>query len=119
MNRFSLTSALSIIAVASVTACDGDPVRPENKAPVVSSMTIGLEQVYLGDACPVICNATDPDGDRLTFEWVAGSGYVAGSGDDAVYTPTTCCLGGNPVFVTVRDGRGGETRAELFIRVLQ
>jgi hypothetical protein len=50
---------------------------------------------------------------------VVGSGTVEGSGRDVVYTPTSCCVGGNPVFVIVRDGRGGETRAELFIPVKQ
>jgi len=109
---------LGILALVVLPACDADPVRPENKAPVVTSVSIGLEEVFLGDVCPVICTASDPDGDLLTFDWVVGSGYASGGGDEIVYTPTTCCTGGNPVFVTVRDGRGGETRAELFIRVI-
>lgn len=111
--------AIGIVAALALPACNADPVRPENKPPVVSSVTIAFDEVYLGDVCPVTCTAIDPDGDRLTFEWAVGSGYASGAGEQIVYTPTSCCLGGNPVIVTVRDGRGGETRAELFIRVIQ
>ena len=105
------------VALVVLAGCSPDMVSPENRPPVVTSLTIGLDEVYQGDACPVVCIADDPDGDRLTFEWAVGSGYITGSGRDIVYTPTTCCLGGNPVIVVVKDGRGGETTAELFIRV--
>lgn len=118
MRRHFLIGSLVVVAVVFLAGCEGSPLRPDNQAPVVSSLAVGVnDQVFLGDVCPVICSATDPDGDRLTFEWIAGSGYVQGSGSEATYTPTSCCLGGNPVYVIVRDGRGGETRAELFIPV--
>jgi hypothetical protein len=114
--KHTLVLISSLFALA---GCSADPVSPENKAPVVSTVTVGLDTVYLGDACPVTCVASDPDGNRLTYQWIAGSGRVSGSGRDVVYTPTSCCLGGNLVVVVVRDGRGGETRAELFIPVRQ
>jgi hypothetical protein len=77
----------------------------------------GPNAIYLGDVCTVTCVATDPDGDPLTFEWVPSQGWVDGGGREVSYTPTSCCLGGNPVIVIVRDGRGGETRAEAFVAV--
>jgi hypothetical protein len=118
MRRNVLVSLLLAISIVGLAGCEGSPLRPDNQAPVVGSLAVAInDQVFLGDVCPVICSATDPDGDRLTFEWKAGSGYVQGSGSEATYTPTSCCLGGNPVFVIVRDGRGGETRADLFIPV--
>jgi hypothetical protein len=105
------------VAPLLLSACEGDPVRPENRAPEVVSITAGVQVAYAHNRCPITCVATDADGDRLTFEWVVGSGYFTGTGSDIVYTPTSCCLGGNPVLVTVRDGRGGETRAALFLPV--
>ena len=110
----SLMFAASLLVLA---GCSADLVQPKNDPPVVASLSVGPETVFLGASCPVACVASDPDGDRLTYSWVAGSGRILGSGSDAVYTPTSCCLGGNPVIVVVRDGRGGETRAELFIPV--
>ncbi len=109
---------LGILAVG-LTGCEADLVSPENKAPVVESISIGLTDVFTGDACPVICVASDPDGDRLTYEWRVISGSATGRGSEIIYTPVACCLGGNPVVVTVRDGRGGETEAEIAIPVRQ
>jgi hypothetical protein len=112
-----LIVAIAVVAAA-LSGCDADPVRPDNQAPVVQSLIVGQAgEVYVGDACAVVCTAVDPDGDPLTFEWAVGSGYSQGAGREIVYTPLSCCLGGNPVFVIVRDGKGGETRAELFIPV--
>jgi hypothetical protein len=108
---------LSLAAVAAIIGCNADPVRPDNKAPVVNAISVGLDDVYLGDMVPIEVDASDPDGDPVTFRWVVGSGYATGSGRGIIYTPTVCCLGGNPVIVTVRDSRGAETRAELFIKV--
>ena len=105
------------VAVLGLAACGVDPVAPENQVPVVTSVIAGPNAIYLGDACTVTCVAADPDGDPLTFEWAASQGRVAGGGREVSYTPTSCCLGGNPVIVIVRDGRGGETRAEAFVAV--
>lgn len=109
--------ALLAVAVLGLAACGVDPVSPENEAPVVTSVIAGPQAIYLGDACTVTCVATDADGDPLTFEWAGSQGRVDGQGSEVSYTPTSCCLGGNPVIVIVRDGRGGETRAETFVAV--
>ena len=107
----------SCVAVLGLGACGVNPVAPENEAPVVTSVIAGPQAIYLGDVCTVTCVATDPDGDPLTFEWAGSQGRVDGKGSEVSYTPTSCCLGGNPVIVIVRDGRGGETRAETYVAV--
>jgi hypothetical protein len=115
--RLGATLASTCLVALTLAACGVDPVSPENEAPVVTSVIAGPQAIYLGDACTVTCTATDADGDPLTFEWAGAQGRVDGQGSEVSYTPTSCCLGGNPVIVIVRDGRGGETRAETFVAV--
>ncbi len=114
--RNTLVLVAGLLALA---GCSANPVAPANDPPVVTSIAVGLDTVWLGQDCPLTAVATDPDGDRLSFQWVVGSGRVIQRGSDAVYTATSCCLGGNPVSVIVRDGRGGETRFDTFVHVRQ
>lgn len=116
LRRFAVLAS-SCVAMLGFSACGVTPVSPENEAPVVTSVVAGPQAIYLGDVCTITCVATDPDGDPLTFEWAGSQGHVDGNGREVSYTPTSCCLGGNPVIVIVRDGRGGETRAETFVAV--
>ncbi len=55
--------------------CDDNPVKPENRSPVILSLTAFPEVVKPNDSLIVICNATDPDGDTLVYDWIT-SGVV-------------------------------------------
>ncbi len=57
--------------------------------------------------------SSDPDGDQLTFTWVGPFGTASGA------TPTvTLPMGTNTITLTVDDGRGGVSSAQVIIRVV-
>jgi len=49
--------------------CDENPVKPENHNPIIFSLVAFPEIVNPNDSLIVICNAIDPDGDTLVYDW--------------------------------------------------
>lgn len=63
------------------------------------------------------CIAEDPDGDGLSFIWLATSGTVKGIGDKVQWIAPGR-TGDYTVTVRVSDGRGGEAEASMEFKVL-
>ena len=54
-------------------ACKDNPVdsgKTENHSPVIFSVTVFPEVIGPTDSAIVICNAMDPDGDTLVYDWI-------------------------------------------------
>jgi hypothetical protein len=113
-----MTSCVSrlclLVVVVVLAACGGSspagpsnptpPPAPQNRVPVVSGVTIspasGLQDRTL---FTFSANASDPDGDALTYSWnIAGN---AASGQTVTMTFVTG--GEGTAAVTVSDGKGG------------
>jgi hypothetical protein len=66
--------------------CKNNPVevKQENREPVILSVTVFPEIVKPKDSLIVICNAYDPDGDTLVYDWITtGIVRIKGAfGDD-------------------------------------
>jgi hypothetical protein len=66
--------------------CNNNPVevKQENREPVILSVTVFPEIVKPHDSLIVICNAYDPDGDTLVYDWITtGVVRIKGAfGDD-------------------------------------
>ena len=64
-----LSIILSIILI--IIYCDEVPVKPEdkNQSPKIFSLTIFPEVVKPNDSLIVVCNAFEPDGDTLVYDW--------------------------------------------------
>ena len=60
-----------------------------------------------GTAVEVRANASDPDGDTLTYSWSASGGRVEGSGPTARWIPGDAAPGTYTITVRVDDGHGG------------
>lgn len=108
MKKLFFIKILGVAFLASlvlISACKKDEDEP-NKNPVINSVVVTPASVAAGGIAVITVNATDPDGDALTYTYVVTGGTVAPAGATATWTaPTTA--GGYSVTVTVNDGNGG------------
>jgi len=106
---------LLVIAILVVGGCGGGD-GAANSPPQISSVTCSPASVAKGGSTTVVCEASDPDGDTLSYDWTATKGTFSGSGatvtwmapnDDGAYT----------IRVTVSDGKGGTAEGTCGITV--
>lgn len=77
-----------------------------NSAPVITSVT-GPTSVEVGKSASYACNATDPDGDGLTYAWSRTAGALSQTTGKTVTWTAPSTSGGATISVTVSDGRKG------------
>jgi outer membrane protein OmpA-like peptidoglycan-associated protein/opacity protein-like surface antigen len=94
------------------------PPPPPNRSPV-ASCSADKTTIYAGSGDFVIvrADASDPDGDPLTYYWTANGGSVDGSGPEARWNSGGTNPGTYTVKVHVDDGRGGSADCVASIRV--
>ena len=74
-------------------------------------ITVSNAAPFRGQAVSFTANATDGDGDPLTYAWTI-DGQGAGSGKTLTPAPSFTTLGSKNVAVHVTDGNGGATRRQ-------
>ena len=91
---------------------------PDNRPPTVVARCEPCT-VEVGRTSTVTADATDPDGDRLTYKWSAPAGTFANPADRQ--TPWTAPQQEGPVQLTVQvdDGKGGTASANVTIQVIR
>ena len=73
INRVTLSLAL-LFLWGCVGACDG---LEENHRPRLHSLIANPDSLDgSGDSTTVVCVATDPDGDRLVFDWITDARLI-------------------------------------------
>jgi hypothetical protein len=67
-----MRSILLITVILLNINCDDNPVdnKQENRNPVMFSLTVFPDFIGPSDSAIVICNAMDPDGDTLVYDWI-------------------------------------------------
>jgi hypothetical protein len=78
-----------------------------NKAPTINSLIADADWTLPLGNLKVTCNATDPDGDELSYEWTATGGDISGTGAVVNWTAPQE-VGIYNVTVVVKDGHGRE-----------
>jgi len=87
-----------------------------NHPPTVTGLIADMDWVHPSSSCRIECNAEDPDGDELNYEWSAGEGDISGTGSVITWTASEA-LGLRSIMVVVTDGYGGEVTRSLTISV--
>jgi len=94
--------AIMVIVAAAVlllaSSCNG--LRP-----VITSLEAEAEWTAPLDSLQVTCNASDPDGDELSYEWSTTGGNITGTGSEVIWTAPEE-LGMYDITVVVEDGQG-------------
>lgn len=86
--------------------CGDDGAGPNNRAPVIQSLTADPEVVGTSESTVLHCAATDPDNDVLVYSWSAEEGtFPNGAAGTVVFWHAPGDTGTYPVTVSVSDGR--------------
>jgi len=111
------------VVSVNVTDVDGNSatqsvniVVRENRSPEIVDFRASKEWVVPSGNCTIICEASDPDNDSLSYEWLASGGNITGKGDTVTWVAPEE-TGNYTVTVVVTDELGGESSASLSIRV--
>ncbi len=81
-------------------------VLAPNTTPVIESLTTDCPRVKPAGTATITCEASDPDGDELTYTWSAERGAISGEGAIVTWVGPSE-YGDYVITVTVNDGRGG------------
>jgi len=91
-----------------------------NRAPVFTTSSYFLTDVNVGQAITgtIATNASDPNGDAITFAKVSGPAWLGVTANGALSgTPANPNIGFNAFVVSARDAAGASNTASLFINV--
>jgi len=114
MNKKRFLVTVGIVAAAVLLAILFDTMLV-NHRPAITSLE-APERVIPSGSCQISCNASDRDGDELSYNWSAGGGEINGKGATVTWTAPDS-VGSYNVTVTVSDGRGGEVMDYVTITV--
>ena len=86
-----------------------------NRSPTIASLTASEEWTLPLGSVDIVCDASDPNGDDLSYEWSASAGSIAGTGNEVTWNaPQT--VGLYDITVVVRDAHGAlDTRTLVVV----
>jgi len=106
---------MALISCVQPTAPEGN--ANGNSDPVINKITIDPPYISVGTTATVTVDASDPDGDNLTYQWSVALGDILGSGYQVRYTAAFCCVGVNTINVDVKDSKGAIVRGTINIEI--
>ena len=114
MNKRWLVTVI-IVVVAVIVAILLDTMLA-NHRPAIIGLEADPVKIIPSGSCQIVCNASDADGDELSYNWSASGGEINGAGDTVAWTAPDSA-GSYNVTVIVTDGRGGEATDYVTIEV--
>jgi hypothetical protein len=99
-------------------ATDVAVAKRPNQPPVISCAP-ERNPIIAGERVKIVSTASDPDGDPLTYSYIATAGQISGNGPAAQFDSTGLAAGNYAITCTADDGRGGRTSAPTAVDVQQ
>jgi hypothetical protein len=103
-----------IVAAAVILAILFDTMLTNHQLAITSLEA--PEWVIPSESCQIVCNAKDPDGDELSYNWSASGGSIYGTGACVNWTAPRY-NGSYNITVMVSDGLGEEVMKKVTIEV--
>jgi hypothetical protein len=94
--------AAVVVALLAILLC----TMQGSHRPVITNLAVEPERVLPLGSCQIVCNATDRDGDELSYGWSADGGAITGKGATVTWTAPNLA-GSYNVTVIVLDSCGG------------
>jgi PBP1b-binding outer membrane lipoprotein LpoB len=88
-----------------------------NNEPVINDVSIDPLLIRVGSSTTITVDASDPDGDFLSYSWAVALGDIIGSGNQVRYTAAFCCVCINTVNLVVTDSRGASVSHSINLEV--
>lgn len=88
---------VAVVAAMMILACGG------NNAPIIGSVTADPTSTYPGETSDITCNASDEDGDVITYNWTAEDGDLSSTTSSAVVWTAPDDTGTYTITVVVTD----------------
>jgi hypothetical protein len=107
-SRLTIMVIMAITVLLLATSCE----LPDNYPPVIDSLGAEAEWVPPSGSLLVTCNASDRDGDELSYDWSTSRGYITGTGREVTWTAPEE-IGVCNITVVVDDGQGNDDKALL------
>jgi len=108
--------AIMVIVVVVVLLLASSCTTVANRRPVITSLEAEADWTAPLDTLQVTCNASDPDGDELSYEWTTTGGSISGTGHEVIWTAPEE-VGIYHVTVVVTDGHGEEDTRSVILSV--
>jgi len=115
MNRKGYLIIVGILAAALLLSIVFSVV-PVNHRPAITGLAAQAERILPRGSCEIVCNATDPDGDRLMYGWSANRGTITGEGSTVTWTAPDS-VGSYNITVIVADTHGGAVADDVTVTV--
>ncbi len=115
MNR--QTALLLFVSILAAGCGEDNSPGPSNHSPSIVSLTATPNRVRTSGVSSIVCEAADPDGDSLRYEWVAQAGSLS-DGSDSVSWTAPDAPGRYKILVVVTDGRYGVDTDSINVSVV-
>lgn len=110
MNKKRRLAIMVVVAVLLFLA--PSCTTPANRGPTITGLAAESAWTAPLGSLRVTCTASDPDGDALSYEWLASGGSVSGTGAVVDWIAPEQ-VGAYDITVVVTDGQGGENTGSI------